>query len=64
MFEKESSTLEKDKEDRSKYFLSHPKPSVLNTKWENRDFDVEERENIPKLSKLDDIAIPRRLFKL
>ena len=30
-------TLEKDKEDQSKYYLSYPKPSVLDMKWENRD---------------------------
>ena len=30
-------TLEKDKEDQSKYYLSYPKPSVLDMKWENHD---------------------------
>ena len=30
-------TLEKDNEDQSKYYLSYPKPSVLDMKWENRD---------------------------
>ena len=28
-------TLEKDKEDQSKYYLSYPKPPVLDMKWEN-----------------------------
>ena len=30
-------TLEKDNEDQSKYYLSYPKPPVLDMKWENRD---------------------------
>ena len=41
-------TLEKDKEDQSKYYLSYPKPPVLDMKWENRDINVIEWENIPK----------------
>ena len=44
---KEPSTLEKDKENQSKYYLSYPKPSVLDMKWENRDINVAEWANIP-----------------
>ena len=40
-------TLEKDKEDQSKYYLSHPKPPVLDMKWENHDINVVEWANIP-----------------
>ena len=39
--EKESLTLEKDKEDQSKYYISYPKPPVLDMKWKNHD-NVEE----------------------
>ena len=45
-------TLEKDKEDQSKYYLSYPKPSVLDMKWENRDINVVEWANIPKFFSL------------
>ena len=31
--EKESSTLEKNKEDHSKYYLSYPKTIVLDLNW-------------------------------
>ena len=41
--------LEKDKEDQSKYYLSYPKPPVLDMKWENRDNNVIAWTNIPKL---------------
>ena len=41
-------TLEKDKEDQSKYYLSYPKPPVLDMKWENHDINVVEWANIPK----------------
>ena len=41
-------TLEKDKEDQSKYYLSYPKPPVLKMKWENRDINVVEWSDIPK----------------
>ena len=44
--EKESLTLEKDKEDQSKYYLSHPKWPVLDMKWENRDITVIEWTNV------------------
>ena len=40
--EKELLTLEKDKEDQSKYYLSYPKPPVLDMKWTNRDINVVE----------------------
>ena len=40
--EKEPLTLEKDKEDQSKYYLSYPKTPVLDMKWENRDIKVAE----------------------
>ena len=38
--EKELLTLEKDKEDQSKYYLSYPKPPVLDMKWANCDINV------------------------
>ena len=41
-------TLEKDKEDQSKYYLSYLKPPVLYMKWENRDINVTEWANFPK----------------
>ena len=47
--EKEPLTLGKDKEDQSKYYLSYPKPSVLDMKWENHDIDVVEWANIPNV---------------
>ena len=40
--------LEKDKKDLSKYYLSYPKPPVLDMKWENHDINVAEWVNIPK----------------
>ena len=46
--EKEPLTLEKDKEDQSKYYLSYPKTPVLDMKWENRDIKVAEWANISK----------------
>ena len=51
-------TLEKDKEDQSKYYLSYPKPPVLDMKWENRDINVVEWANIPNL------LTPLRLLEL
>ena len=50
--EKEPLTLEKDKEDQSKYYLSYPKPPVLDMKWENHDINVVEWVNIPKFPPL------------
>ena len=38
--EKEPFTLEKDKEDQSKYYLRYQKPSVLDMKWENHDMST------------------------
>ena len=46
--EKKSLTLEKDKEDQSKFYLSYPKPPVFNMKWENHDINVAEWAKIPK----------------
>ena len=45
-------TLEKDREDQSKYYLSYLKPSVLDIKWENHDINVVEWANIPKFPPL------------
>ena len=59
---KKPSTLEK--EDHSKYDLSHPKPPVFDMKWETRDIDVVERENTGKFRKLDNIVTPLRLLEL
>ena len=56
-------TLEKDKEDQSKYYLSYPKPPVLDIKWANRDINVVEWANIPKFSALDDLVTPLRLLE-
>ena len=39
--------LEKDKAGQSKYYLSYPKPPVLNMARENRDTNVAEWANIP-----------------
>ena len=57
-------TLEKDKEDQSKYYLSYPKLPVLDMKWENRDINVVEWANIPEFSALDDLVAPFRLLEL
>ena len=43
-------TLEKDKEDQSKYYLSYPNAPVLDMKWENRDINVVKWANIPKVA--------------
>ena len=64
MRKKKPSTLEKDKEDHSKYYLSYPKPPVLDMKWETRDIDVVERANTERFSKLDNKVTPLRLLKL
>ena len=58
---KEPLTLEKDKEDQSKYYLSYPRPSVLNMKQKNRDINVVEQANTTKFSVLDAIVSPSRL---
>ena len=57
-------TLEKDKEDKSKYYLSFPKPPVLDMKWSNRDLNVEEWANILKFSALHDLVTPLRFLEL
>ena len=57
-------TLEKDKEDQTKYYVSYPKSPVLDIKWENRDVNVVDWENIWKFSLLDDLVAPLRLLEL
>ena len=57
-------TLEKDKEDQTKYYVSYPKSPVLDIKWENRDVNVVDWENIRKFSLLDDLVVPLRLLEL
>ena len=57
-------TLEKDKEDQSKYYLNYPKPPVLDMMWPNRDLNVVEWANIPKFSALDNSMAPLRLLEL
>ena len=64
MRKKKPSTLEKDKEDHSKYYLSYPKPLVLDMKWETRDIDVVEPANSEKFCTLDNIVTPLRLLEL
>ena len=44
---KDPLNLEKDKEGQSKYYLSYPKPPVLDMKWVNHDINVVEQINIP-----------------
>ena len=57
-------TLEKDKEDQSKYYLSYPKPPVLDKKWANNDINVVERAKIAKFNAIDDLMTPLRLLEL
>ena len=57
-------TLEKDKEDQSKYYLSYPKLPVLDMKSETRDINVVEWANIPNFSALDNLVTPLRLLQL
>ena len=57
-------TLEKDKEDQSKYYLSYPKLPVLDMKSANRDITVVEWANIPNFSAQDDLVTPLRLLEL
>ena len=61
---RKNQTLEKDKEDQIKYYLSCPKPPVLDMKWTNHDINVVEWANIQKFSTLDDIVTPLRLLEL
>ena len=62
-FEKGPLTLEKDKEDSSKYYLSYPKPPVLEIKLANCDINVVEWANITKFSALDNLLTPVRLLE-
>ena len=57
-------TLEKDKEDSSKYYLSYPKPPVLEMKWANCDINVAKWLNIPKFRALENLVTPLSLLKL
>ena len=57
-------TLEKDKEDQSKYYLSYPKPPVLDMKSANRNINVVEWVNIQKFSALDNLVTPLRFLIL
>ena len=57
-------TLEKDKVDQSKYYLSYPKLPVLDMKSANRDINVVEWANIPNISALDDLVTLLRLLEL
>ena len=57
-------TLEKDKENQSKYYLSYPKLPTLDIRRENRDINVVEWANILKFSTLDDIVALLRFLKL
>ena len=43
-------------EDQNIYYISHPEPSILDTKWQNCDINVVKQAKIPKFSKLDDIG--------
>ena len=63
MVEKEPLTLEKDKEDQSKYYLSYLKPSVLDMKSANHDINVAEWANISNFSVLDNLVTPLRLLE-
>ena len=64
MVEKEPLTLEKDKEDQSKYYFSYQKLPVLDIKSANRDINVVEWANIPNFSALDNLVTPLRLLAL
>ena len=57
-------TLDKDKEDSSKYYFSYPKPPVLEMKWANCDINVVKWAYIPKFSALDNLVTPLKLPKL
>ena len=64
MVEKEPLTLEKDKEDQSKYYFSYQKLPVLDIKLANRDINVVEWANISNFSALDNLVTPLRLLAL
>ena len=57
-------TLEKDKTDETKYYLSYPKPPLLDIKWANRDVNIVDWANIPKFCVLHNLVTPLRLFEL
>ena len=57
-------TLEKDQEDSTKYYLSYPKPPVLEIKWANCHINVVKWANTPKFSALDNLVTPVRLLEL
>ena len=57
-------TLEKDKEDQGKYYLSYPKLPVLDIKSANRDINVVEWASIPNVSTLDALMTLLRLLEL
>ena len=57
-------TLEKDKEDQSKYYLSYPKLPVLDIKSANRDINVVEWASILNVSTLDALMTLLRLLEL
>ena len=57
-------TLEKDKEDQSKYYLSYSRLPILDMKSENRDINVVEWANIPNFSALDDLMTQLRFLEL
>ena len=57
-------TLEKDKEDQSKYYLSYPKLPVFDMNSANRDINVVQWANIPNFSEKDDLVTPLRLLEL
>ena len=62
MVEKEPLTLEKDKEEKWRYYLSYPKPPVSDIKSANLNINVVEWANIPKFSTLDDTVTFLRLL--
>ena len=57
-------TLEKDKEDQTKYYRNYPKLPVLDMKLANCDINVVEWANIPNFRALDDLVTPLRLLEL
>ena len=63
MEKNEPLTLEKEKEDQSKY-LRYPKSSVLDMKSANRDINVVEWANVSNISSLDNLVTPIRLLEL
>ena len=62
--EKEPLTLEKDKKNQRKYYLSYSKPPALDMMWANRDINVAEWAKISKFNALDDLVTPLILLEL